>query len=117
MTMPNSVQTVGRYAFGEMKKLSSIRLSKSLRKLEEGVFLGSKKLKKLTLPKNIKRFDGDFGWKKNKFEKIVIRTKNIKKDSFTIFPKMYGVCPEQKSEKTASEIRVWRKNRCEKEKG
>ena len=29
---------------------------------------------------------------------------------------MYGVCPEQKSEKTASEIRVWRKNRCEKEK-
>ena len=82
VTMPNSVQTVGRYAFGEMKKLSSIRLSKSLRKLEEGVFLGSKKLKKLTLPKNIKRFDGDFGWKKNKFEKIVIRTKNIKKGFF-----------------------------------
>ena len=82
VTMPNSVQTVGRYAFGEMKKLSSIRLSKSLQKLEEGVFLGSKKLKKLTLPKNIKRFDGNFGWKENKFEKLVIRTKNIKKGSF-----------------------------------
>ena len=58
VTMPDSVQTVGRYAFREVKKLSSIRLSKSLRKLEEGVFLGSNKLREFD-------FDGKIVVKKN----------------------------------------------------
>ena len=43
------------------------------------------KLKKLDVPKNIKRFDNSFCWEKNKLRKIIIRTKNIKKGDFSYF--------------------------------
>lgn len=83
--MPDSVKCIGRYAFANMEKLSSVRLSKSLKKLEDGMFFNCKKLKKLDVPKNIKRFDNSFCWEKNKLRKIIIRTKNIKKGDFSYF--------------------------------
>ena len=83
--MPDSVKCIGRYAFANMEKLSSVRLSKSLKKLEESIFFNCKKLKKLDVPKNIKRFDNSFCWEKNKLRKIIIRTKNIKKGDFSYF--------------------------------
>ena len=45
--MPDSVKCIGRYAFANMEKLSSVRLSKSLKKFGfKGKVVVKKKMKK-----------------------------------------------------------------------
>lgn len=81
--IPNSVKKIGDHAMGCMANLRSVRMSKSVTKLSAGVFKHSRKLKKLDLPKKMRTFAGEFGGNAfNKFKKITIRAKSLKKGNF-----------------------------------
>lgn len=69
---------------GCMDNLRSVRMSKYVKKLNAGVFKHSTKLKKLDLPKKMRTFTGEFGGNAfNKFKKITIRAKSLKKGNFS----------------------------------
>ena len=53
ITIPNSVTTIGDWAFSYMDSLESVTLSSKLKVLGADAFAGSAKLKSITLPRNL----------------------------------------------------------------
>lgn len=48
-----SAGTIGRYAFSDMRNLSSVTILSGTRKIQRGAFSGNKKLTKITLPDSV----------------------------------------------------------------
>lgn len=98
--LPDTVKKVDSQAFSQMKNLSYIRLSRSMKETPYNAFVRSKKLKTITYPANIKKINGNFGGTDLcGFKKIYINTRSLKASNMKGIPKSCRIYVKNKSVK------------------
>ena len=99
VVIPDTVTYIGSHCFEECEKLSEVKLSSNIEKLESAAFGNCQELKTLTIPKTLTRAGGEYGFGQYcygpfyncKNLKEVIVEQGIKTIPSNLFAKCYGL--------------------------